>query len=78
MSAIQLTAVEWEWFKQLARSRLVNRTPPKDIRRKLVELNLVEEKRDGGLGPTAQGRDVLKLVDDRWRRRYRRKEPRAL
>lgn len=73
MNAIVLTPVEWEWFKQLARSRVENRMAPQDIRRKLVELKLMEESRVGGLGPTVQGRDVLKLVDDRWRGAYRRR-----
>jgi hypothetical protein len=65
MSDFDLTPVEWDWFKQLARSRPSTRVPPVAVRRKLLELKLMEEKRGGALGPTVQGRHVLKLVDDR-------------
>ena len=66
MSDFELTPLEWEWFKQLARSRPAKRVPPVAVREKLLELKLMEEKRGGDLGPTVQGLHVLKLVDDRW------------
>lgn len=78
MSDFELTPLEWEWFKQLARAQPAKRVPPVAVRRKLLELKLMEEKRGGGLGPTVQGRHVLKLVDERWRQVYRRPETRGL
>ena len=74
MNAVELTPEEWEWFKQLARVSPLNRKPPQDVRHKLLELRLVEENRGGGLGPTAEGRDVLRLVDTRPRGGSRRRE----
>ena len=65
MSDFELTPLEWEWFKQLARTHPAKRAPPVAVRRKLLELKLLEEKRGGVLGPTLQGRYVLKLVDTR-------------
>jgi hypothetical protein len=76
MNAVELTPEEWEWFKHLARLRPLDRRPPRDIRRKLLELKLVEEGRGGGLAPTAEGRDVLTLVDTRPRGGWRRRESR--
>jgi len=76
MKAVALTPAEWEWFKQLARPSAVTRVPPIGIRRKLVDLLLIEEKRGSGLGPTTQGRDVLKLIDERWRVGYQWRKPR--
>ena len=77
MDDVELTPIEWEWFKQLARSRPVNQRPPTDIRRKLVELRLMEDKPGGAFGPTTEGRAVLKLVDGRWRGGYKWREPRG-
>ena len=51
--------------------------PPAAIRRKLLELKLLEEKR-GSLFATTQGRDVLKLVDAHWRGGYKWCPPRKV
>ncbi len=78
MDDIELSPAEWEWFKQLARSSAASRAAPIEVRRKLVTLKLIEEKRGGDLGPTLHGRDVLKLVDARWRGGWRWREPRRV
>jgi hypothetical protein len=70
---MELTAEEWEWFKQLARVKRSGRAAPPAVRRKLLDLKLVEEEPGGTLVPTPAGLDVLRLVDHRprpgWRRR---------
>jgi hypothetical protein len=76
MDAVELTPQEWEWFKQLARLSPLNRKLPTDIRWKLLKLKLVKEDVGGVLGPTAEGRDVLRLVDDRPRASWRKRESR--
>ena len=60
---VELRPQEWEWFKQLARVSPLNRKLPPDIRGKLLTLRLVKEDVGGVLGPTAEGRNVLSLVD---------------
>lgn len=74
MDTVELSSEEWEWFKYLARLAPSNRTPPKNIRSKLLDLGLVKEEHSGGLIPTVVGRDVLNLVEGRARRGWRRKK----
>lgn len=76
MNAVKLTADEWEWFKQLARVSPLKRTAPQGIRRRLLELRLMQEGRGGALVATAEGRHVLRLVDTRPRAAWRRRESR--
>jgi hypothetical protein len=70
---MELTAEEWDWFKHLARVAASSRTAPAAVRRRLLELKLLEEKPGGTLAPTPAGRDVLRLVDHRPRRGWRRR-----
>lgn len=59
---VELTPDEWEWFKRLSRKIPPVSEAPADIKRKLLDLQLLELTRQGTFRPTAQGRDVLRLV----------------
>jgi hypothetical protein len=52
--SIELNAEKWEWFKHLARRSPGQRKPPAQIRSTLLQLRLLEEKRDGVLSATSR------------------------